>query len=104
MREDEPDAQVLEGRVRYGVLLATWIEMFDDLHVVPEEFIDAGEWVIVPAHLKGRGRNSGATVDEPYVFAYRIGADGILYEGREYRAVDEACEALGVQIVERQPA
>jgi ketosteroid isomerase-like protein len=104
MREDEPDAQVLHGLDRYAALIATWTQMFDGLHVVPDEYIDAGEWVIAPSRLVGRGRTSGVDVDEPYVFAYRFDGDGILHEGREYRTVDEACAALGAEAIERHPA
>jgi ketosteroid isomerase-like protein len=49
-----------EGVRRYLRALADDLE---DVHVEPEELIDAGEHVIVPARLTGRGRLSGAPVE-----------------------------------------
>jgi ketosteroid isomerase-like protein len=35
------------------------LESFEDYKVEPEEFIDAGESVVVPVRISGRGRQAG---------------------------------------------
>ncbi|HSC87642.1 MAG TPA: nuclear transport factor 2 family protein, partial [Polyangiaceae bacterium] len=39
-----------------------WASAFDELTVTFEEFIDAGDQVVVVAHHQGRGRKSGVAV------------------------------------------
>ena len=49
-----------EGVVRY---LGDVAAEFEDVHTEPEQLIDAGEQVVVPVRISGRGRQSGAAVD-----------------------------------------
>src|SRR5262245_17216779 len=66
-----------------------------DLRAEPEEFIDAGDTVVVGVRLVGRGRASGVAFDdrEFHVITLR---DGKLAERREYRDRTEALEAVGL--------
>jgi ketosteroid isomerase-like protein len=72
------------------------VEILEDaeLQADPEEFIDAGDRVVVAVHLAGRGRTSGAAFEEHefHVFTLR---DGKVTETREYRDRAEALEAAG---------
>ena len=43
--------------------MSEWTESFDELTTQIEEFIDAGEHVLVFHRMHGRGRDSGAEVD-----------------------------------------
>jgi ketosteroid isomerase-like protein len=67
-----------------------------ELQADPEEFIDAGDRVVVAVHLAGRGRTSGAAFEEHefHVFTLR---DGKVTETREYRDRAEALEAVGLK-------
>jgi uncharacterized protein len=66
-----------------------------ELQAEPQEFIDAGDSVVVGVHLVGRGRTSGAAFEEHefHVFTLR---DGKVTETREYRDRAEALEAVGL--------
>ena len=39
-----------------------WMEAWDEFHLRPMEFLDAGDYVFVGAALNGRGRGSGVEV------------------------------------------
>ena len=60
-----------------------------------EEFIDAGEHVIVSLHLRGKGRHSGIEVEmQVYdVFKFR---DGKVIQHRLYATRGEALESVGL--------
>ena len=66
-----------------------------DLQAQPQEFIDAGDRVVVGVHLTGRGRASGVAFKEHefHVFTLR---GGKVTETREYRDRAEALEAAGL--------
>jgi ketosteroid isomerase-like protein len=60
----------LEGggyRGRKGIeqFLADTAETWEELQVVPEDFRDLGDRVLLLSRLQGRGRGSGAPVDTP---------------------------------------
>ena len=94
-RVDEPDAGVYRGRDGLRSLIKLWLEQFEQLRCEGMEYIDAGDWVLVPCRLRGRGRGSGIEIDEPYVFAHHFGPDGRSFECFEYRTVEEAHAAIG---------
>jgi ketosteroid isomerase-like protein len=93
-RVDEPDAGVYRGRDGLRSLIELWLEQFEDLRCEGMEYLDAGDWVLVPCRLRGRGRGSGIEIDEPYLFAHHFGPDGRSFECFEYRTVEEAREAI----------
>jgi uncharacterized protein len=94
-REDEPDAGSYRGHEGINRLMEFWTDNFDDLRVEPEEFVDAGDQVVVTSVLHGKGRASGATVELPYTFICALN-DGKIVEIREYVSKDEAMKALDV--------
>jgi hypothetical protein len=63
--------------------------------VTPGEYIDAGEYVIVPVRMRGLppGGDAEVVLDEVYVGKFR---DGNVVELREYRTKAEALEAMGL--------
>ena len=72
-----------------------WESSFDDLETVPEEFIDAGEHVVVRVHYKGRGRGSGVEFDQ---LSYDVCTvrDGLVVRKREFAERSEALLAVGL--------
>ena len=72
-----------------------WEIDFDDFEATPEEYIDAGDQVLVTIHWSGRGRGSGLQVDiRTYmVFTAR---DGTLIRMDEFTERSEALEAAGL--------
>jgi ketosteroid isomerase-like protein len=89
----EPDAGIYRGHEGFRELLALWTDMFDDLRIEPEEFIDAGDYVIVPSRIRGKGRSSGVDIDASYVLVWKV-RNGLRTECREYATTDAALEAV----------
>ena len=94
-RADDPDAGAPHrGRDACMQHLAEILQD-TELQAEPQEFIDAGDRVVVGVHLVGRGRTSGAGFEEHefHVFTLR---GGKVTEIREYRDRAEALEAVGL--------
>jgi uncharacterized protein len=72
------------------------LEAFEDYRIDAEEFIDAGEAVIVPVRISGRGRASGALIETnlAHVWAFRAGK---VIRGDVYRSTAEALDAVGLR-------
>ena len=51
-----------------------WESEWEELETVPEEFIDAGDKVIVIVHYSGRGRGSGIEVEDRQFEVHTSGA------------------------------
>ena len=88
------DVGPIIGRDAVRAYLADWYEMFADLTIVPEEFLDAGPAkVIVAWHVTGTARASGVPTELRIAIAYTI-RDGKIVRGREYLTKDEALAAV----------
>jgi uncharacterized protein len=79
-----------------GFLRATEevLEAFEDYRVEPQEFIEAGEAVVVPVRISGRGRASGAEQEVRVAHLWML-RDGKAIRGDVYRTVEQALEAAG---------
>jgi ketosteroid isomerase-like protein len=74
-----------------------WLAPFEIYHAHAEEFIDAGEAVVVRIRQGGRGKQSGAEVDmPPYLQVYRL-RDGRAVRIEVYRDQAEALKAVGLE-------
>jgi ketosteroid isomerase-like protein len=93
--EDEPDGETYLGHDGLRALVGKWLVPFDDLRVEPEEFIDAGEAVVMPYRFRGRERTSGTDITAPETWVFWL-RDGKICEVREYRHKAEALETLGL--------
>ena len=71
-RPEAPDPQVYHGRD--GVLdsLGESRAAFQGLDLVPEEFLDVGDRVVVVFRFRGTGRESGVQVDERLAHLWTI--------------------------------
>jgi ketosteroid isomerase-like protein len=95
-RADEPDPGAHVGRDAFEQLLDGFLESFRDLRFDVLELIDAGDRVVASTVMHGRGAASGASVEDAYVFVYRL-RDGLVVEGWEYRTRQEALAAVGLE-------
>jgi len=95
-RADEPDTGVYRGREAIREMVRMWRGMFDEARFEIEEFIDAGDTVVVPGWFSGRGHHSGAQVREPYSWTYKM-RNGKVVEVREYHTKAEAAQAVGLE-------
>jgi ketosteroid isomerase-like protein len=73
-----------------------WLAPFESYHAHAEDFIDAGEAVVVRIRQGGRGKQSGADVKmPPYWQVYRL-RDGRVVRIEVYRDEAEALKAVGL--------
>ena len=93
-REDDPGASVHRGHDGVRGMMSELTASISGLRVTPQDFVDAGDYVVVPVRVAGRGRASGAAFEEDEVHVFRL-RDGKIVELREYRNNDEAVKALG---------
>jgi ketosteroid isomerase-like protein len=89
---DEPDPGPFRGHGEVVKMVARWTEAFPDLQAVAEDYIDAGEYVVIPMRLRGRTPESDADIVVEDVFVQRYRA-GKIVEVREFRTREEALEA-----------
>ena len=61
-RDTSPDRETRYGKEGIKQLFASYMEAFDALRLEPEEFIDAGDQVVVLLQQRVRGKGSGAEV------------------------------------------
>ena len=73
-----------------------WKGAWEELEVTAEEFIDAGDRVLVTEHHRGRGRGSGIEVDTRLYSVYTL-RDGKVVRADEYIERGEALEAAGLR-------
>ena len=69
-------------------------EHWDEFQAVPEEFLDAGEHVIVLGHFHATGKATGKTIDAPYAHVWKV-RDGKGVYHRNYVDTATVLEALG---------
>jgi ketosteroid isomerase-like protein len=74
-----------------------WLTPFESFYAHPEEFIDAGEAVVVRVRQGGRGKLSGAEVEmAPYWQVYRL-RDGRAIRIEIYLDPGEALKAVALE-------
>jgi ketosteroid isomerase-like protein len=78
--------------VRSG--LERWKSVWDDYQVLPEEFEDMGDRVVVTVRLRARGRGSGIEVDALFYDVYTL-RDGKIVRMDQYTERAQALEAAG---------
>jgi uncharacterized protein len=91
---DAPDPGPHRGRQVIRKRAASWRDVLK-LRGEVLEYIDSGEYVVMPMRMRGVPPGSDAEVvqDEVYVSKFR---DGKIVELREYRTKAEALEAVGL--------
>jgi ketosteroid isomerase-like protein len=72
-----------------------WETEWEELSTVPEQFIDAGDRVVVAVHFTGRGRESGIAVDAVLWEVYTLRGDKIVRMD-EFSDRSEALKAAGL--------
>jgi ketosteroid isomerase-like protein len=69
---DLPDAGEYRGHAGFGRWLADWAAPWAEYSDEPEEFIDAGERVVVVIRMKATGRGSGLEVQRQDALLYEL--------------------------------
>jgi ketosteroid isomerase-like protein len=93
------DAGELHGPEAVRRYMQDWFDMFDDLTVVAEELVDAGDDRVFVAVLRmsGRAKVSGIETEIRFSVVCTL-RDGKIIRGREYIDHNEALEAAGLRV------
>jgi ketosteroid isomerase-like protein len=83
-----------QGHDAVRASLAHWKAEWDDYKVMPEEFVDMGDRVVVTVRLRGRGRGSGVEIDARFYDVYTL-RDGKIVRMDQFTERSEALEAVG---------
>jgi ketosteroid isomerase-like protein len=89
----DPDGASYHGKAGFLEAAADWTEGFSDWSVIPEEFTDAGDFVVAQVRQVIRGEASGATVEQPFWFVFEIRdakVTRLSFYAREAEAREEA--------------
>jgi uncharacterized protein len=93
--DEFPETSELHGHEGVLRFLGDNTEPFEDFRVEPQEFIDAGESVVVPVHFGGRGIHSGIEISLDAVHTWTArGGKWIRLDLHQSKA--EALEAAGL--------
>jgi uncharacterized protein len=89
------DTEPHHGHDGVATSVGGWLEMWEEHHLQVEEYLDAGDQVVVSTRLRGRGRQSGAVVETQYFAVWSL-RDGQAITYREYPSKRDALEAVGL--------
>ena len=89
---DLPNSDVHRGHAGVRALIDDWVGSFERFTADVEEYIDRGDYVVVPLVLRGQMAD-GDEVSLPETHVWRV-RDGRVIEVREYRTLEAALEAL----------
>jgi ketosteroid isomerase-like protein len=81
-----------------GVLeaFAIWPEQWDEFRIDPPRVVtDPGDYVVVSARTRGRGKQSGIEVDMDFSFLFTV-RKGKITEWQIFVSEDQALEAAGL--------
>jgi ketosteroid isomerase-like protein len=81
-----------DGMRRY---FESFYEIMDEVRFEPQEFIDAGDRVVVPARLVARGRDTGIEAEQQLTMVWTL-HEGKALRCETYATKAEALEAAGI--------
>jgi ketosteroid isomerase-like protein len=90
-----PDQQIYPGVEGARQFLAEWADAWDDWEIEVEDYIDAGERVVVILNQRGRSKATGVPVDMRLAQVWTL-RDGQGIRMQMYASPDEALEAVGL--------
>jgi ketosteroid isomerase-like protein len=92
----EPEVATWHGPEGFLQALADWTEGFDQFSASAEEFIDAGDRVIVRVHQRARGKGSGVPVEADFWFVHTL-SEGKVIRLDMFASKAPALEAAGLR-------
>lgn len=90
-----PDASTYRGFEAAREAIQSWIRMWQDYEFAVEEYLDAGDQVVVLARERGHGRASGASVERELAEVATL-QNGKVVRNRLFASWDEARETAGL--------
>ena len=87
---------IFHGRERLRRFVEGQVALFEDLRCDPEEFIDAGDQIVVPMCLSGKARSSGLPFEYHAIHVWSI-QGGEATRLRLYESRAKARKAAGLR-------
>ena len=91
-----PDQQIYPGAEGARRFIAEWADAWDDWELEVEDYIDAGERVVVIINQRGRSKATGIPVDMRFAQVWTL-RDGQAIRMQMFASVDEALDAAGLR-------
>jgi ketosteroid isomerase-like protein len=92
----DPDGATYHGKEGFLQATADWTEDFSEWSVIPEEFIDAGDRVLVRVRQMARGEASGIPVEGDFWFVFEMRGKRVA-KWSFYIRRNEALKAAGLE-------
>jgi len=89
-----PGAGAHRGKEEVARLFSGMRDRWEGLLLVPDEFVEQGETVVVLGHLEGRAKATGTDVRVPFVHVWRM-RDGKVTRGQALTDTAVVADALG---------
>jgi len=89
-----PNNGVTEGKDAVKQLFAELGDQWETFGIVPDEFIESGDTVVVLSHAEAKGKQTGREVKLPWVHVFRF-SDGQVTEVQALTDTALAANALG---------
>jgi ketosteroid isomerase-like protein len=87
---------VYHGRDGFARGVQELLDVFEDFRADPEDFLEAGAYIVVYVRLSGRARASGVPFDDPYAHVVRFRGEQIdLWHAYSDRR--DALKAVGLE-------
>ncbi len=90
-----PDQQIYTGCDGAEQFNAEWAAAWDDWELEAQEYVDAGERVVVILNQRGRSKATGIPVDMRFAHVWTL-RDGQAIRMQMYASTEEALEAVGL--------
>ena len=90
-----PDQQVYIGDEGAMQFITEWADAWDGWEMEPEDYIDAGERVVVILNQRGRSKATGIPVEMRFAQVWTL-RDGRGVRMQLYASVEQALEAVGL--------
>ncbi|HZO60348.1 MAG TPA: nuclear transport factor 2 family protein [Solirubrobacterales bacterium] len=91
-----PEAGTYRGARAAGESMDRWMESFDEFRWEAEEFIDAGDRVVVVVREQGKGRGGGVPLDHRYGTVCTV-REGKVASLQWFHDKEQALEAAGLR-------
>jgi ketosteroid isomerase-like protein len=92
---EQPDASMHQGHEGFLEAVEQYVGGFEDFRVLIEEIFDHGDQVIIYSRTVGRGRGSGATVEERRAGVWTL-RNGSIVRVEWFGTPKEALKAVGL--------
>jgi ketosteroid isomerase-like protein len=91
-----PSAGVFHGHEGVERFFRDWLGTWSDYEIATQEYLDAGDSVVIVFRQRGTGRESGVQIERDFFAVYDLRESKVV-RYRMYDSRDEALEAAGLR-------